>query len=251
MTMAQYLGALRDILTRIEREQNEAIHSAGAAVAETIGNGGVVHTFGCGHSHMMAEEAFFRAGGLAAVNPILDQRFVFLDGAMESTWAEREMGYAKKLVEREDVRAHDVAIIVSNSGRNAAPIEMAQEMRARGVKVIAITNVAQSSRSTSRDASGKRLFELADIVIDNCIPEGDAVLPVPNSAQRIGPSSTVAGAAIVNAIMIEAAASLQKAGLPVPLLPSVNLQGGSDEAVEAILERWAPRVRLLRKATNY
>lgn len=246
MTAAQYLGALREILTRIEREQSEAIREAGAAVAEAIGEGGVVHTFGSGHSHMMAEEAFFRAGGLAAVNPILDQRFMFLDGAMESTRAERETGYAKKLIEREDVRAGDVAMIVSNSGRNAVPIEMAQEMHTRGVKVIAITNVAQSSQSTSRHASGKRLFELADIVIDNCIPEGDAVLPVPNSAQRMGPSSTVAGAAIVNAIMIEAASSLQKAGLAVPLLHSVNLQTGSDESVEDLLARWAPRVRLLR-----
>ena len=250
MTAAQYLSALRDILARIEREQSEAIHKAGEAVAETIGKGGVAHTFGSGHSHMIAEEAFFRAGGLAAVNPILDSRFVFLEGAMESTWAERETGYAKRLVEREDVRAGDVAIIVSNSGRNAAPIEMAQEMHARGVTVIAITNVKQSSQSTSRHASGKRLFELADIVIDNCIPEGDAVLPVPNSEQRIGPSSTVAGAAIVNAIMIEAASSLQKAGLAVPLLPSVNLQSGSDESVEALLERWAPRVRLLRTPKN-
>lgn len=169
---------------------------------------------------------FTRGGEAAAVNPILDRRLVFLDGAMESTWAERETGYAKKLVEREDVRAGDIAIIVSNSGRNAAPIEMAQEMHARGVKAIAITNVAQSSRSTSRHASGKRLFELADIMIDNCIPEGDAVLPVPNSAQRIGPWSTVAGAAIVNSIMIEAASSLQKAEMTVPLLPSVNLQSG-------------------------
>lgn len=250
MTAAQYLSALREILTRIETQQSEVIQESGVAVAETIGKGGVVHTFGSGHSHMIAEEAFFRAGGLAAVNPILDQRLVFLDGAMESTWAERETGYAKKLMQREDVRAGDTAIIISNSGRNALPIEMAQEMHERGAKVIAITNVAQSSRSTSRHASGKRLFELADIVIDNCIPEGDAVLPVPNSAQRIGPSSTVAGAAIVNAIMIEAASSLQKAGRTVPLLPSVNLQSGSDESVEVLLARWAHRVRLLRTPEN-
>jgi uncharacterized phosphosugar-binding protein len=246
MTSVPYFAALKEILARIESEQINHIREAGALIGSLIAKGGVVHTFGAGHSHMIAEEAFFRAGGLAAVNAILDPRLLFLDGALASTHAERETGYAKLLLDREDIQPGDAAIIISNSGRNAVPVEMAQEMRAKDVKIVAITNLEQSSRSLSRHVSGKRLFELADIVIDNCIPEGDAVLEIPNRAQRIGPSSTIAGAAIVNAVMIEAASHLHKADLPIPLFASVNLPSTSDESLEAILARWAPRVRLFR-----
>ncbi len=246
MTSVPYFAALREIIARIESEQIHNIRAAGALIGSVIAKGRVIHTFGAGHSHMIAEEAFFRAGGLAAVNPILDPRLLFLDGALESTRAERETGYAKQVLEREDIQSGDAAIIISNSGRNAVPIEMAQEMRVKAVKIIAITNLKQSSRSASRHVSAKRLFELADIVIDNCIPEGDAVLQMPNSSQRIGPSSTVAGAAIVNAVMIEAASHLHQAGLPIPLFASVNLPSSSDESLEAVLARWAPRIRLFR-----
>jgi uncharacterized phosphosugar-binding protein len=203
--------------------------------------------FGSGHSHIISEEAFFRAGGLAPVNPILDPRFLFLEGAMESTRAERESGYAKTLLCRHDIQSDDAAIIVSSSGRNAMPIEMALEMRYRGIKkVIAITNLSQSARSESRHASGKRLFELVDLVIDNCVPEGDAAVDMPDSVQKIGPTSTVAGAAIINAIIIEAAAALLQRGLPVPLLPSANIDSTSLHALEIMLARWAPRIPLFR-----
>src|SRR5215204_6439194 len=144
MSFENYLEGLRTIMKRIEREQAENIQRAGRLIADGLAADGVVHAFGTGHSHLIAEEAFFRAGGLAAINPILDERLIFLKGALESTRAERESGLASRLIERENVRPEDAAIIISNSGRNAAPIEMAQEMKARGVKVIAITNLRQS-----------------------------------------------------------------------------------------------------------
>src|SRR5262245_6827437 len=162
MSFENYLEGLRTILDRIEREQAENIKQAGRLIADALGAGGVIHTFGTGHSHLIAEEAFFRAGGIAAVNPILDERLLFLKGALESTRAERESGLARTLIEREDIKAEDAAIIISNSGRNAAPVEMAWEMRARGVPVIAITNLEQSQAAAPRHSSGKRLFELAD-----------------------------------------------------------------------------------------
>jgi uncharacterized phosphosugar-binding protein len=248
MMSLEYFTLLGAVLSRIEMEQMHAIRTAGAMVADSIAQGGILHTFGTGHSHMIAEEAFFRAGGLAPVNVILDERLVFLKGAAESTHAERESGYAEVLLEREDVQAKDVSIIISNSGRNAVPIEMAVGMKARGVKVIAITNLKQSMRSTSRHSSGKRLFELADVAIDNCVREGDAALEVAGSASRIGPMSTVAGAAIINAVVIEAVDRLQKQGLPAPVFTSANVETASDGAMHSMLARWQSRVRLFRTA---
>ncbi len=169
MTSVEYIDGLQAVLERIKREQRSNIEKAARLIADALSAGGIVHTFGTGHSHTIADEAFFRAGGIAAVNPILDERLIFLKGALESTRSEQESGLARSLIEREQVRAEDVAIIISNSGRNAAPIEMALEMQARGVKVIAITNLEQSKPSASRHSSGKKLYQLADISIDNCV----------------------------------------------------------------------------------
>jgi uncharacterized phosphosugar-binding protein len=242
----EYFTLLGALLVRIETEQMSSICRAGELVAQSIACGGILHTFGSGHSHMIAEEAFFRAGGLAPVNAILDERLVFFQGAAESTLAERESGYADILLKREDIQPDDVAIIISNSGRNAVPIEMAIGMKARGIKVIAITNLKQSMRTTSRHSSGKRLFELTDVVIDNCVREGDAALDLPGTSYRVGPMSTVAGAAIINAVVIEAVVYLQDKGLPVPVFSSANVETASDSAMNSMLSRWQSRVRLFR-----
>ena len=250
MSMTSYLDGLRSILNRIESEQAENIARAGRLVADALKAGGLVHTFGTGHSHLIAEEAFFRAGGIAAVNPILDERLIFLEGALESTLAERESGLAGRLLVREDVNQHDAAIIISNSGRNAVPIEMSLEMRARGVRVIVITNLSQSSQLESRHPLGKRLFELADVTIDNCAPTGDALLSLPGLNSRIGATSTVAGAAIINSIMIEAVSELLRQGDSVPILPSANLDGGSEETLLQSLRPYRQRIRYFQMGTQ-
>lgn len=245
--MTEYIEALHSILNTIASTQMDAIQEAGRLVAESLAKDGILHVFGTGHSHMMAEEAFFRAGGLAPVNPILAPRLVFLEGALESTRAERESGYAKRLLESEDIRPGDVMIVISNSGRNAAPVEMALEMRQRGVAVIAITNVAQSRHAGSRHSSGKRLFELAGVVIDNCVPEGDAAVRLPGVANPVGASSTVAGAAIINLITIETIKRLRDAGAEVPVLASANVGNNSDAALGETLGRYAGRIRYFRR----
>lgn len=251
MSFENYLEGLRAILHRIEREQAENIRQAGRLIADALNAGGVIHTFGTGHSHLIAEEVFFRAGGVAAVNPILDERLLFLKGAFESTRAERESGLARALIEREDVKAQDAAVIISNSGRNATPVEMALEMRARGVPVIAITNLQQSQPAASRHSSGRRLFELADIVIDNCIPAGDALLALANLNTRTGASSTVAGAAIINSIVIEAISELLRRGEPAAVLPSANVEGSTADTLREILSRYRGRVRYLDLETEF
>lgn len=240
-----YISELQELLERIKSEQMAAIEAAGRLVAEALVAGGLVHTFGTGHSHLIADEAFFRAGGIAAINPILDERLVFLKGALQSTHAERVSGFARALIEQEQVGPNDVAIVISNSGRNNAPVEMALEMKSRGVRVIAITSIAQSSSSVPLHSSGKRLFELADVVIDNCVPPGDALLTLPGLASRIGPSSTVAGAAIINSIMIEAVAETLRRGARVPVLPSANLDGVTEDTLKDLLSLYRGRVKYL------
>jgi uncharacterized phosphosugar-binding protein len=243
MSFESYFEGLREILDRIEREEADNIRRAGGLVAAALVSGGIIHTFGSGHSHLIADEAFFRAGGIAAVNPILDEGLIFLSGALESTRAEREIGLASQLIERENVQPGDAAIIISNSGRNAAPVEMAMEMKARGVKDMAITKIRQSREAAPRHPSGQRLFELADVTIDNCTPRGDALLSLPGLDSRIGATSTVAGAAIINSIMIEAVTELLRRGERIPILPSANLEGVTDEMLRLALRPYRARIR--------
>lgn len=245
MFFETYIDELQVVLERIKREQSSAIEAAGRVVADTLIADGLIHTFGTGHSHLIADEAFFRAGGIAAINPILDERLIFLKGALESTRAERVPGFARSLIAGEQIGPNDVAILISNSGRNNVPVEMALEMKALGVKVIAITNVAQSRSSAPLHLSGKRLFELADIAIDNCVPPGDALLKLPGLESRIGPSSTIAGAAIINSIMIEAVAETRRRGREVAVLPSANLDGVTEDTLRQLLSRYRGRIRYL------
>jgi uncharacterized phosphosugar-binding protein len=245
MTLERYIDGLQAVLERIKREQAGNIKQAGLVVADALAAGAVIHTFGTGHSHLIAHEVFYRAGGIAAVNPLLDERLIFLKGVLESSRAERESGLAGKMLEREDVKSEDASIIISNSGRNAVPVEMAQEMKARGVKVIAITNLDQSLASPATHSSGKRLCDLADVTIDNCVPSGDALLSLPGLESRIGPSSTVAGAAIINSIIVEAVIELLRRGEHTGVLPSANVEGVTENTLTEILRPYKSRIRYL------
>jgi uncharacterized phosphosugar-binding protein len=240
-----YIDKLHALLEMIKVEQSRAIKAAGHLVADALVKDGLVHTFGTGHSHLIADEAFFRAGGIAAINPILHERLIFLKGALESTRAERVSGFARCLLDKQEVGPSDVAIVISNSGRNNVPVEMALELKNRGVRVIAITSVEQSRMSVPLHSSGKRLFELADVTIDNCVPPGDALLTVPGLASRIAPSSTVAGAAIINSVVIEAVVETLRRGCEVPVLPSANLDGVTEQRLRELLSRYRGRIRYL------
>jgi len=245
-----YLAAAHGALDRVAREQGDSIRRAGAAVADALASGGILHIFGAGHSHLLAEEGFYRAGGLAAINPILDRRLMFFDGALASTRAEREPGYAAEILEREDVRRGDAGIVVSNSGRNAVPLEMAMALHARGVSVIAITSLEHSRAMASRHSSGRKLYEIADVVIDTSIPAGDAAVALPGTSIRMGPLSTVVGAAIIHSVCIEAAARLLDRGVAPPVLASANLDTTSQADLERTLAVYADRVRYLDVPRN-
>lgn len=220
----RYLQAALGRLEWVLDSQRQQMVAAGAAVARAIKQGGWWYLFGSGHSHMLAEEAFYRAGGLKRVVPILDGSLMLHESAMQSTQLERLSGLAEILFAERGITERDVLLIASNSGRNAVPVEMAEVAKANGVFTIAVTSLEHSSQSGSRAPSGKRLFEVADLVIDNGAPYGDALISVSEGVGKMGPVSTVTGAAIVNAIAVEAANQLDAEGLAVDTWVSANVE---------------------------
>lgn len=241
--MNPIFDTLHTMLQQVEETQAEAIQAAGRLLANCLARDGLIHVFGTGHSHLLAEEIFFRAGGLAAVNPIFDSGLMLHESALTSTDLERLEGYAAIVLSRYTFSPHDIIIIVSNSGRNAGPIEAAMEARRREIPVIAVTALAYSKSSVSRHSSGKRLFELADVVLDNCGMPGDGAVQVDGLSERICPTSTIMGAALLHAVIYEAVSILLAQGIQPRIIRSANLD--SDQDSRDLLLAFRKRVRHL------
>lgn len=241
MPASDYFRAIRSILEQVEQTQAAAIREAGRLGAASISDGGLIHAFGTGHSHLLAEEVFYRAGGLLTVNAILEPSLMLHEGGAKSSAVERLPGFARVILDQEPVRAGDVLLIASNSGRNAVPVEMAMAAREKGLKVVAITSLAHSRSQPAVHATGKKLYELADVVIDNGGVPGDAVLEVPGIPVRACSTSTVSGAAIMQAIMAEVIDQLVQAGQLPPVLQSGNVEG-SHAYNQRIMESYGLRV---------
>jgi uncharacterized phosphosugar-binding protein len=239
----RYFTSLIELLSRLRVSQRAAVSSAAEAISASLARGGFVHLFGTGHSHLLAEEVFYRAGGLVAVQAMLDPRILLSAGARRSTEAERTTGMAVEIGAQYDLRAGDVGIVISNSGRNPAPIEMAQLMKSRGLTVIALTNLAHSRSHPALPPHSLRLFELADVVLDNGGAIGDAAISLPGVKHPVGPTSTIAGAALLHAVMIEVMERLVAAGERVVNLPSGNVDGADLTGLAEEIERCRGRLR--------
>ncbi|MBN9311348.1 sugar isomerase domain-containing protein, partial [Devosia sp.] len=196
---------------------------------------------GSGHSHLLAEEVFYRAGGIAAAQAILDPDLMLHLGAERSTLLEREEGRAERALADYPVGPGDVVFIASNSGRNAYPIEMALAAKARGALTIAITSMRHATAITSRHGSGKLLYQVTDLVLDNGGEYGDAALVVGHD-RRMGPTSTIAGVFILNAVLAEAVDKLAGIGVDVDVYQSANMQG-AEAAAQEMIRRWQARIR--------
>ncbi|TDD17879.1 sugar isomerase domain-containing protein [Kribbella turkmenica] len=207
-----------EIASRAARTQADAI----ARAAELVVDARVFWVFGTGHSHLIAEELYGRAGGLADVRAVLEPGLMLHEGLRKSSLLERLPGLAGVLLQTNDITADDVVLIASNSGRNAVPVEFALGARARGAKVIALTSLAHSTSVTSRAPGGQRLFEGADVVIDNCGEPGDAVIDVPGSPERTGATSTMVGAMLAQALTVEIVTRLTARGQTPNVLRSLN-----------------------------
>jgi uncharacterized phosphosugar-binding protein len=229
----RYLDAARNLVERLVVTEWPSIDAAATLVADALERGGTVHAFGTGHSHMLAEELFYRAGGLVRVNPILFEGLMLHAGAELSTSLERLPGLAEALLEQHPIIAGDVLVVASNSGGNAVVSTLAQSARQRGAAVIAVVSRTHATSAAARATMYPRLHEVADVVIDNGGAVGDAAIEARGFATRVGPTSTVVGAAALNAVVAEAVERLVARGVHPEVFTSSNVEGG--DAVNARL----------------
>jgi uncharacterized phosphosugar-binding protein len=224
----RYLAEASRLVQRLAAEEWGSISAAADLVAAALARGGSVHAFGTGHSHMLAEELFYRAGGLVRVKPILFEGLMLHAGAELSTALERLPGVAAALLEQHPIEPPDVLVVASNSGGNAVVRELATLVRSRGIPVIAIVSRAHAASGSARAAGHRNLQDVADVVIDNGGTPGDAAVAIDGFAPRVGPTSTVVGAAALNAIVTEAAERLVARGVEPDVFVSSNVEGGDD-----------------------
>ncbi|EFG36515.1 UPF0309 protein [Brucella sp. NVSL 07-0026] len=230
------LSGLRDRLAAQMEKAADLIAAAARADRR-------VYVFGTGHSHMMAEELHYRAGGLAITVPILCGSIMLQDGAVASSHFERIEGAVRPILDRYGIRDGDVLVVVSNSGVNAAPIEAARYAREKGAAIIALTSVAYSNTI----ARGRtQLLSLADVVLDNDAPSGDAVLEIAGSALKVGPVSTALGVTILNAVFADVAARLVGEG-DAPIYLSANMPGSGDINRSLVERVTATAIRIFKK----
>lgn len=225
----EYFEHIQGQLGTVLQRQQDQLHRAANSWATAIAADRMIYVFGSGHSRLIAGELYWRAGGLASVMVLDDPS----EGAVE-----RLEGYAKAITDPYDFGEGDVLIVISNSGINAVPIEVALEGKARGATVQAITALEHSRQSTSRHSSGKRLFEIADQVLDTCGPYGDAAIAITGREWRVGATSTVVSVALLNAIVAQTAELLVARGVEPPVLVSSNVPEGDEHNERLARHYW-------------
>ena len=240
-----FAAAARTIIDDLVATTGPALASAADLVARSIAAGGVVQVFGTGHSQAAAMEVAGRAGGLIPTNRIALTDIVIYGGQRPEVLAdpllERSPGLAGSLLDLVELTDDDVFLIVSNSGINSSIIDMAFEVRSRGFPLIAITSLAHANEATSRHESGKQLRDLADVVIDNRAPYGEALLAMSNG-DRVCAVSSITTAFIVQMLVAETANRLELLGIDPPVYLSANVPGGHEHNL-AIEQRYGQRLR--------
>ncbi|MFF5001902.1 SIS domain-containing protein [Streptomyces phaeochromogenes] len=226
----QFFDAAIGLLQRVRDEEAGAVEAAGTLIADTVADGGRLFAFGAGHSSLAAQDLVYRAGGLALMNLLAVPGAVGVDvvPATLGSALERVDGLASAVLDCSPARAGDVLVIISLSGRNALPVEMAMHARALGLKVIGVTSVAYASETESRHASGTYLKDHCDVVLDSKIAIGDAELTLDSVPAPFAPASTVVTSALLQSVMATAAGTLADRGIEPPLLRSGNVDGGHE-----------------------
>jgi len=233
-----YFATATALLQRARETNAATLKAGGALIGQSIADGGVLHTFGSGHSEIIGREIIGRAGGLMPVSGIFDPGMGF---------SENVVGYGTRLAERYDnthgLHAGEVIIVISNSGKNASPIEVALHAKKKGLTVIALTSLAMSTTAQTVHPGGQNLHAVADHVLDNHGVSGDAIVEVA-PGQMAGPTSTLIGATLLNLLALEAMTWLRDHGHDLPVVRSQNLPGGM-EANIALSKKYRTRLSKL------
>lgn len=232
MGCQKFLYELDKIISAIKATQGENIKAAGTLICNSIMDGGILQAFGSGHSYAGALEISGRAGALIPSKAMEEPA----NGDYETI-----EGVGKKYMEKSDVCPKDIFVIISNSGRNPLPIEVAEFIKQKGNKIIAVTSLAVSKEMTSRHSSGKKLYDFADVVLDNCGVYGDAAVQMDGLSTKICGTSTITDAILLNCMMCEAVEQMLAKGYIPPIYTSLNVDGGV-KANKRDIERYAPRI---------
>jgi uncharacterized phosphosugar-binding protein len=243
MSAHHYFQKAFDILEQI-RLDTSALRAVAEVFAKAIEDDNLIYTFGTGHSSLLAAEGLYRAGGLACVSAVLEPSTTYELGMIAGSSYERLNGQAALILDRYPVAAGDVLVVYSNSGVNALPVEMAQEAKTRGLTVVAVMSLQYSKQAPITAATKQTLADVADYVIDNRTPPGDAVVGFYNDTLRAAALSNVAGAFIWNALVAETVAILEAKGIKAPVYISSNMPG-SRENNALLVEKYRHRVRHL------
>ncbi|MBR7077359.1 MAG: SIS domain-containing protein [Clostridia bacterium] len=237
-----YINIAAGTMKRAYETQRDTFAAVSERLAEAVETKHNIFVFGCSHAGILAEEVFYRTGGLAVINPIffpgmmLNTRPVTMTSSLE-----RLPGLGKIIFEKNRVAEGDVLILHPVSGRNSVPVDMALCAAGKGVTTVAITNLNYSRAVNSRHPSGKRLFEVCDFVIDNMGDVGDAAVEIDGLPEKIGPTSTAVGAALINALVIDSVNKMIRDGIVPPVLMSANIDGG-DEHNERVFKEYADNI---------
>lgn len=229
---------IKDLIDEVVSTQERKIDQAASLISDAIANGNSIFAFGASHAGMLSMELFYRTGGLVNINPIFAADLMSnIRPATLTSDIERLEGYGNLILRNTAIREGDVLILHSVSGRNAVTIDMGLEAKKLGVKVIVITNLEYTSLVTSRHSSQLKLKDVGDIVIDNCGEFEDSSQKIDGVEQKMGPTSTIIGAFIVNGISLKVAEKLVDKGLEVPVFHSANIDGG-DKHNKELMEKY-------------
>ena len=241
----QYATALATVIDRVTSTQLDAVDRAAALIAESLDADGIVQAFGTGHSEALAMEIAGRAGGLVPTNKVALRDLVLLGGhdpaLLDSVLFERDPAYARELYTLTGARPNDVFVIASQSGINGSIVEFALTVAEHGHPLIAITSTDHSTKVPTRHPSGKRLLDIADVVLDNCAPYGDALLPLPTGG-AVCAASSISAALLAQMVVAEVVRRQLDSGRTPPVYLSANVPEG-DNHNNTLESRYAGRIR--------
>lgn len=233
--ISTYLDQAQTILEHIRSTQMDAIERAAQVCANSILNGGLVHLFGTGHSRIFVEEMFPRHGSFPGFHPIVELSLTYhnpvvgANGQRQAMYLEHVEGFGKVILRNFVLTPPDSFMVFSHSGVNEVVMDVALEARRLGLPVIAVVSVEHASAVRARHSSGKKLMDVADVVVDTCVPAGDAMVRIDGLEDPVGPGSTIGGAAVTNAIKVRLAQLLTEAGQP-PLVLTSSYFVGEEES---------------------